>query len=145
MKKNKLTKLALMGLATGAMITSTVTLSANTVTETKGTYLAGGCGGGGKCGGGNRSNPGNYTTDNFTPTSNNVVNPNMTPKPEAMQNGTINTQGQTGVQSQNHGSCGGGQKANGQIQQSAPSHGSCGGGSSSNGQGSCAGKSTYNR
>jgi len=44
MNKKQLSKLALLGLATGAMVTSTVTLSANTTVESKETYLAGGCG-----------------------------------------------------------------------------------------------------
>lgn len=99
MKKNQLSKLALMGLATGAMIASNVTLSADTVTETRGTYLAGGCGGEGKCGGSkNRDNSNNYTADAVQSTTNSVVNPSMSPRPDAMQ-----------------GSCAGKSSTNGQI------------------------------
>lgn len=155
MKKNQLSKLAILGIATGVAMTSTIALSANPITETKGTYLAGGCGGGGKCGGANRPNPtNNYTADTFTPSSNTPVNPNMAPKPEAMQNGTINTQDQV----RQNGSCGGqARPANGQssVRQggscggSNPAQGqrgSCGGSTAANGQrgGSCGGQRGYN-
>lgn len=59
MNKKQLSKLALMVLATGAMITSTVTLSANTTFESKETYLAGSCGAKG-CN--SVKNPGNTDT-----------------------------------------------------------------------------------
>lgn len=164
MKKNQLSKLALMGLATGAMIANTVTLSANTVTESKGTYLAGGCGGGGKCSGSgsnnsnaNGGNTKNYTADTFAPASNNVVNPSMAPKPESMQNIPTNGQNQNNNQGQgmgtgscaakpnaqgtgHSGSCGGATPSNGQGScasskaPAAPSHSSCGGSSTANGQ-----------
>ncbi len=141
MKKNQLSKLAILGIATGVAITSTIALSANPITETKGTYLAGGCGGGGKCGGSNRPNPTkNYTADTFTPASNTPVNPNMAPKPEAMQNGTINTQDQV-----RQGSCSSNSRpANGQS--SVRQGGSCSGNNSANGQrgGSCNGSNTAN-
>lgn len=139
MKKNQLSKLALMGLATGAMITSTVTLSANTVTETKGTYLASGCGGGGKCGGGaNKSNSTNYTADTFAPTSSTVANPTMAPKPESMRNGSTNGQNQMNGQGRMMDS----QNQMMNTQDHMKSQGSCGASPQSKGQssGSCGAK-----
>ncbi len=77
MNKKQLSKLALMGLASGAMVTSTVTLSANTTFESKETFLAGGCGAKG-CN--SLKNPGNtdtadtYTTPNAPQSNENYYN-----------------------------------------------------------------------
>lgn len=138
MKKNQLSKLALMGLATGAMIASNVTLSADTVTETRGTYLAGGCGGEGKCGGSkNRDNSNNYTADAVQSTTNSVVNPSMSPRPDAMQ-----------------GSCAGRSSTNGQInpinnqENTGTTSGSCGAKTNqgyNQGSGSCASRASNNQ
>jgi len=91
MKKKELSKLALLGLATGVLMTSAVDVSANVVVETKGTYLAGNCGGG-SCSGykPKTNNNNNNTADTFTPTSNQVVNPNMAPKPESLHTNPVN-------------------------------------------------------
>lgn len=118
MKKKQLSKLALMGLATGIAMTASVDVSANAMTEKNGTYLAGSCGSG--CGGAkNRSNPSNYTADTYTIPSNAPVNPNMAPKPEALQTNPNTANGQ---------SCSANRPANGQYQpQGQVRQGSCGG------------------
>ncbi|HRD55790.1 MAG TPA: hypothetical protein PLC42_05270 [Parachlamydiaceae bacterium] len=116
MKKKQLSKLALIGLATGVAMTAAV--DASTMTEKNGTYLAGGCGGSG-CGGKNRSNPSNYTADTYTIPSNAPVNPNTAPKPEAIQNNPNTANGQN---------CSANRPANGQYQQqNQVRQGSCAG------------------
>lgn len=155
MKKKQLSKAALKGLAIGAMMASTMTLSA--LNDTQGTYLAGNCGAG-SCSGANRPNPKNYTADTYTPTTDSVVNPNMAPKPDSMQNninqnridqrgsGSCGAQGQSngtgcGARPQPSGQTGPQQMGNAQRPhnhtQYAPTH-SCNSNISSSGQASCA-------
>lgn len=81
MKKNQLSKLALMGLASGAMMTTTVTsLSANTVVDSKETYLAGGCGAGSCGASGKYYDPNNYTADTYD-NANNYYDSDILAKP----------------------------------------------------------------